>query len=61
MWVFPKIVVSQNGWFIVVPNPIKMDDLGGPALFLEGHPCGSYLLEWRVHPKIRLNTYPLLN
>ena len=32
-WMFPKIMVPQNGWF-VMENPIKMDDLGIP-LFLE--------------------------
>ena len=33
IWMFPKIGVPQNGWF-VRETPIEMDDLGVP-LFLE--------------------------
>ena len=33
-WVFPKIRVPQNGWFMM-ENSIKIDDLGENPLFLE--------------------------
>ena len=36
MWVFPKIVVPQNGWFIM-ETPIRMDDLGGTTIFGNTH------------------------
>ena len=40
-WMFPKIGVPQNGWFIM-ESPIKMDDLGVP-LFLETSICADFL------------------
>ena len=33
-WVFPKIGIPQNGWFIIImENPIKMDWFGGTTIF----------------------------
>ena len=40
-WVFPKIGVPQNGWFIV-ENLINMDDLGVP-LFSETSRCFPFV------------------
>ena len=36
IWVFPKMGVPQNGW-LIMENPIKMDDLGGTTIFGNMH------------------------
>ena len=44
IWVFPKIGIPQNGWFIM-ENLIKMDDLGGkPPIFGNTHMFQRVLL-----------------
>ena len=37
IWVFPKIGVPQNGWFIM-ETPIKMGWFGGPTIIFWKHP-----------------------
>ena len=64
IWVFPKIGVPQNGWFIM-ENPIKMDHLGGkPTILGNTHILSrNPWLEihfFFAHKKIRLLGYNFL-
>ena len=61
IWVFPKIGVPQNGWFMM-ENPIKVDALGVP-LFLETPiSFGSFCFFFHSSPfHSRIRSLELLN
>ena len=48
IWVFPKIMVPQNGWFIR-EIPIKMDDLGGTPIFGSTPNIYIYMQQFKSH------------
>ena len=51
-WVFPKIGVPQNGWFIMA-NPMNKWMIWGvlPPLFLVQHPHGRWQNEALIHSR----------
>ncbi len=54
-WVFPKILVPQNGWFIM-ENPIKMGWFGGKHPYFWKHPNKPRKFEkvsWCIMMKLR--------
>ena len=58
-WMFPKIRVPQDGWFIMENPIILMDDLGVPS-FLETpkyqNPCCFFFEKNAIHSLRVFNT-----
>ena len=66
--VFPKIIVPQNGWFII-ENPIKMDDLellmgakiqrSPPGIVVPKDPVAPLRIAWRCGDRFFWGILPL--
>ena len=57
IWVFPKIGVPQNGWFIM-KNPIKIHDLGSTPIFGNTHLLPRKLTAGTSKLMVRVDVFP---